>query len=152
MLVTNKYEQQKRAKEAKAKQTKITLKEVRVSPTIGSGDYETKLKQARKFLSKGDKVQFSLRFKGRMITHKEIGRQVLERILEDLKDEVRSTNTITKKDTKSLNLGLAYDKNYLAYGKNTQSQINLNLTYGRKHAAGLLKFVEQVQKDYSSRV
>ncbi len=83
-----KYEQQKRAKEAKAKQTKITLKEVRVSPTIGSGDYETKLKQARKFLSKGDKVQFSLRFKGRMITHKEIGRQVLERILEDLKDEV----------------------------------------------------------------
>ncbi len=83
-----KYEQQKRAKEAKAKQTKITLKEVRVSPTIGTGDYDTKLKQARKFLSKGDKVQFSLRFKGRMITHKEIGRQVLERILEDLKDEV----------------------------------------------------------------
>ncbi len=83
-----KYEQQKRAKEAKAKQTKITLKEVRVSPTIGQGDYDTKLKQARKFLSKGDKVQFSLRFKGRMITHKEIGRQVLERILEDLKDEV----------------------------------------------------------------
>ncbi len=83
-----KYEQQKRAKEAKAKQTKITLKEVRVSPTIGQGDYETKLKQARKFLSKGDKVQFSLRFKGRMITHKEIGRQVLERILEDLQDEV----------------------------------------------------------------
>ncbi len=84
-----KYEQQKRAKEAKAKQTKITLKEVRVSPTIGQGDYDTKLKQARKFLEKGDKVQFSLRFKGRMITHKEIGRQVLERILEDLKDEVQ---------------------------------------------------------------
>ncbi len=49
----------------------------------------------------------------------------------DLKDEVRSTSDITKKDTKSLNLGLAYDKNYLAFGKNTQSQINLNLTYGR---------------------
>ena len=49
----------------------------------------------------------------------------------DLKDEVRSTSTITKKDTQSLNIGLAYDKNYLAYGKNTQSQINLNLTYGK---------------------
>ncbi len=83
-----KYEQQKRAKEAKAKQTKITLKEVRVSPTIGQGDYDTKMRQARKFLDKGDKVQFSLRFKGRMITHKEIGRQVLERVMEDLKDEV----------------------------------------------------------------
>lgn len=83
-----KYEQQKRAKEQKAKQTKVTLKEVRVSPTIDKGDYTTKLNQARKFLAKGDKVQFSLRFKGRMITHKEIGRQVLERVMEDLKDEV----------------------------------------------------------------
>ncbi len=83
-----KYEQQKRKKEQKQKQTKIVVKEVRVSPTIDKGDYETKLRQARKFLSKGDKVQFSLRFKGRMITHKEIGRQVLEQIMEDLKDEV----------------------------------------------------------------
>ncbi|MBU3013486.1 ShlB/FhaC/HecB family hemolysin secretion/activation protein [Poseidonibacter lekithochrous] len=49
----------------------------------------------------------------------------------DLKDEVRSTSVITEKDTQSLNLGLDYDKNYLAFGKNTQSQINLNLTYGR---------------------
>ncbi len=83
-----KYEQQKRKKEQKQKQTKIVVKEVRVSPTIDKGDYETKLRQARKFLSKGDKVQFSLRFKGRMITHKEIGRQVLEQVMEDLKDEV----------------------------------------------------------------
>jgi len=49
----------------------------------------------------------------------------------DLKDEVRSTSSTTNKDTQSLNLGLAYDKNYLAFGKNTQSQINLNFTYGK---------------------
>lgn len=82
------YEQQKKQKENKANQVHNTLKEVRVSPTIDKHDFEVKMKQARKFLSKGDKVQFSLRFKGRMITHAEIGRAVMERILEELKDEV----------------------------------------------------------------
>lgn len=64
------------------------VKEVRVSPTIDIGDYTTKLNQARKFLEKGNKVQFSLRFRGRMITHSEIGKQTLDRIIEDLGDSV----------------------------------------------------------------
>lgn len=82
-----KYEQQKKLKESKAKQTKVELKEIRVSPTIDDHDYTTKLNKARKFLEKGDKVQFSLRFKGRMITHAEFGRKVMNRIIEDLKDD-----------------------------------------------------------------
>ena len=82
------YEQQKKVKENKANQKTVSMKEVRVSPTIDIGDYNTKMAQARKFLDKGFKVQFSLRFKGRMITHSEFGRKTMNRILEDLKDEV----------------------------------------------------------------
>lgn len=84
----HRYEMQKKQKENKANQNHSTLKEVRVSPTIDQHDFEVKLKQARKFLSKGDKVQFSLRFKGRMITHAEIGRSVMQRVMEELKEEV----------------------------------------------------------------
>ena len=82
------YEQQKKQKENRANQKQIVVKEVRVSPTIDIGDYTTKLNQARKFLEKGNKVQFSLRFRGRMITHSEIGKQTLDRIIEDLGDSV----------------------------------------------------------------
>ncbi len=82
------YEQQKKLKENKASQKQVSMKEVRVSPTIDIGDYNTKIAQARKFLEKGYKVQFSLRFKGRMITHSEFGRKTMNRIMEDLKDEV----------------------------------------------------------------
>lgn len=82
------YEQQKKLKENKASQKQVSMKEVRVSPTIDIGDYNTKMAQARKFLEKGYKVQFSLRFKGRMITHSEFGRNTMNRIMEDLKDEV----------------------------------------------------------------
>ncbi len=61
------YEQNKRAKEAKKNQKIISLKEVRLSPTIDIGDYETKARAARKFLEAGDKVKVSCRFRGRMI-------------------------------------------------------------------------------------
>ncbi|MFV0288721.1 MAG: translation initiation factor IF-3 [Mycoplasmatales bacterium] len=82
------YEKQKKDKENKQKQRQkaINLKLIRVSPTIDSHDYNTKIKQATKFLNKGDKVQFSIRFKGRMITHTELGLEVLNRIIEELKE------------------------------------------------------------------
>lgn len=61
------YEQQKHAKEAKKNQKIVSLKELRLSPTIDVGDYTTKLKAARKFIEGGDKVKISCRFRGRMI-------------------------------------------------------------------------------------
>ena len=61
------YDQIKKAKEAKKNQKVISVKEVRLSPTIDTGDYETKARAARKFLTGGDKVKVSCRFKGRMI-------------------------------------------------------------------------------------
>lgn len=82
-----KYEQQKKDKEARKKQKVINLKEIRLSPTIEDHDFNTKLGHAKKFLAKEDKVKVSIRFKGRAITHKEIGRKVLERFAEALKED-----------------------------------------------------------------
>ncbi|WP_156291422.1 translation initiation factor IF-3 [Oceanobacillus salinisoli] len=80
------YEQQKKEKEARKKQKVINVKEVRFTPGIGDHDFETKLKNARKFLEKGDKLKASVRFRGRAITHKELGQDVLNRLAEELKD------------------------------------------------------------------
>jgi len=80
------YEQQKKEKEARKKQKTINIKEVRFTPGIGDHDFETKLKNARKFLAKGDKCKASVRFRGRAITHKDLGREVLDRLAEELKD------------------------------------------------------------------
>ena len=62
------------------KQSVVTVKEVRLSPVIDKGDFDTKLRNARKFLEKGNKVKVSIRFKGRMITHKEIGAKGFSRL------------------------------------------------------------------------
>jgi translation initiation factor IF-3 len=80
------FEQQKKEKEARKKQKVINVKEVRFTPGIGDHDFETKLKNARKFLSKGDKVKAAVRFRGRAITHKDLGREVLDRFAEEVKD------------------------------------------------------------------
>lgn len=80
------YEQQKKEKEARKKQRVINVKEVRLSPGIGDHDFETKLRNARKFIEKGDKVKASVRFRGRAITHKELGREVLERLAKEVAD------------------------------------------------------------------
>lgn len=85
-----KYEQQKKDKEARKKQKTISVKEIRLSPTIEEHDFNTKKKNAIKFLSKEDKVKVSIRFKGRAITHKEIGRDVLIRFADALKEEAEA--------------------------------------------------------------
>ncbi|MFW5841791.1 MAG: translation initiation factor IF-3 [Bacillota bacterium] len=75
----NKYrfDQQKKAREAKKKQTKTTLKEIRLSPKIDTHDFETKLRQGRKFLEKGDKLKISIRFRGREMAYTNQGREVM---------------------------------------------------------------------------
>ncbi|HLR70297.1 MAG TPA: translation initiation factor IF-3 [Pseudogracilibacillus sp.] len=80
------YEQQKKEKEARKKQRVINVKEVRFSPGIGDHDFNTKLRNARKFIKKGDKVKASVRFRGRAITHKELGQEVLNRLADETKD------------------------------------------------------------------
>ena len=82
------YEKQKKEKEAlkKQKANMSELKEFRLSPVIDVGDFETKLRNATKYLEKGDRIKLSIRFKGRQMAHTELGREVLERFADRVKD------------------------------------------------------------------
>jgi translation initiation factor IF-3 len=74
-----KYELTKREKEAKRRQRSVTFKEVRLSPKIGVGDFETKVHRAVEFLEDGDRIKVTVRFRGRELSHPELGRGLLER-------------------------------------------------------------------------
>ena len=102
----DRFELQKKQREARKKQKVINVKEVRLSPTIDTNDFNTKVKNARKFLTKGDKVKVSIRFKGRAITHKEIGREVLDRFAAET-DDVATVESKAKMDGRSMFLMLA---------------------------------------------
>lgn len=80
------YEQQKKEKEARKNQKVVELKEVRFSATIDEHDYQTKLRNVIKFLKEGDKVKCSVRFRGREITHANIGQRVLDRVAKDVQE------------------------------------------------------------------
>jgi len=81
-----KYQEQKRAAEAKAKQTVIDIKEVKFRPGTDDGDYNIKMRNIRRFLADGDKCKITLRFRGREITHQELGMALLQRIRDELAD------------------------------------------------------------------
>jgi translation initiation factor IF-3 len=81
-----KYQEQKREAEAKAKQTVIEVKEIKLRPGTDEGDYQVKMRNIKRFLEDGDKVKVTLRFRGREITHQEIGMAQLERIKTELGD------------------------------------------------------------------
>ncbi|MBO8171833.1 MAG: translation initiation factor IF-3 [Bacillaceae bacterium] len=81
-----KYEQSKKEKEARKKQKVIHVKEVRLSPNIEEHDLQTKLRNVRKFLNQGDKVKLTIRFRGRQITHSEIGQEILEKMSKEVED------------------------------------------------------------------
>lgn len=78
------YDQQRKLKEIKKNQKVVEVKEIRLSPTIDKHDFDTKLKHALRFLQKGDKVKLSIRFFGRMITHSQVGREVMDRFIEEI--------------------------------------------------------------------
>ncbi len=83
-----KYAEQKKAAEAKAKQKVIEVKEVKFRPGTDEGDYQVKMRNIRRFLEDGDKCKVTLRFRGREITHQELGLALLERIRTDLGDSI----------------------------------------------------------------
>ena len=81
-----KYELTKRDKEAKRKQRSVTFKEVRLKPKIGIGDFDTKVRRAIQFLEEGDRIKVAVQFRGRELTHPEIGRALLARFSDQIKD------------------------------------------------------------------
>ena len=81
-----KYDAQKKANLAKKKQKIISLKEIKMRPVTETHDYEFKVKNAKKFIAKGDKVKFTIRFKGRELQHSHLGNELMTKIKEDMKD------------------------------------------------------------------
>lgn len=100
------FDQQKKQREMKKNQKMVQLKEVRLSPTIEKHDFDTKVRNARKFLEGGDKVKVSLRFIGRMIVHAEVGEKVIKGFAEELTD-VSTVDSKMKLEGKNLSLILA---------------------------------------------
>ena len=80
------YEQTRKAKEAKKKQRTIETKEIRLSQNIDTNDLNTKVNQAKKFLEKGNKIKVSLRFRGREMAHRDVGKEILDSFFAQLKD------------------------------------------------------------------
>ena len=81
-----KYDAQKKANVAKKKQKIILLKEIKMRPVTETHDYDFKVKNAKKFIGKGDKVKFTIRFKGRELQHSHLGNELMTKIKEDMKD------------------------------------------------------------------
>ena len=81
-----KYDLQKKANLAKKKQKIISLKEIKMRPVTETNDYEFKVKNAKKFIAKGDKVKFTIRFKGRELQHSHLGNELMTKIKEDMKE------------------------------------------------------------------
>jgi translation initiation factor IF-3 len=79
-----KYEQQKKAAEARKKQKVIEIKEIKMRPTIDDHDYDTKMKAMRRFFDDGDKVKVTLRFRGREMAHQNLGMELLNRVHKDV--------------------------------------------------------------------
>lgn len=105
------YEKSKKEKESlkKQKQNSQEVKEFRLSPVIDVGDFETKLRNARKYLEKGDKAKLSIRFKGRQMAHPELGREVLEKFAARVED-IASVESSCKLEGKIMTMLLAPKK------------------------------------------
>lgn len=97
----HKFEQSKREKEARKKQKIISIKEVKMRPNIDDHDFQVKAKNARKFLSAGDKVKFTIMFRGRQITHPELGERLSKKFAEELAD-IANVEKIPKVEGKNM--------------------------------------------------
>lgn len=103
------YELARKAKEAKKKQKTVEMKEIRLSPNIDTNDLNTKVNQARKFLSKGAKVKVSLRFRGREMAHRDVGREILDSFYKELED-VSTVDKPAKMEGRSMVMFLSATK------------------------------------------
>lgn len=82
------FEQQKKANAAKKKQKQVEIKEVKFRPVTDAGDYAIKMRKMREFLEDGDKIKVNIRFRGREMSHQELGRNMLDRIEADLGEDI----------------------------------------------------------------
>ena len=88
------YELQKKERDSRKKGHNVQIKKIRVTPKIDDNDFNVKLRMIRSFIDAGDKVKITLLFKGRMVTHKELGREVMERFVNETADVAKLEGTI----------------------------------------------------------
>ncbi len=101
-----KYEQQKKAAEARKKQKVIEIKEIKMRPTIDDHDYDVKMRAMRRFFEEGDKVKVTLRFRGREMAHMNLGSELLGRIQRDV-EPVAKVETYPKTEGRQMMMVLA---------------------------------------------
>ena len=107
--IRNRYEMARKEKEARKKQKVVELKEIRLSPNINSNDLNTKMNAARKFLTKGDKVKITLRFRGREMAHMNASRHILDDLAANL-SEIAVVEKAPKVEGRSISMVLAEKK------------------------------------------
>lgn len=103
------YQQQKKKHEAKKNQKQVQVKEVKFRPGTEQGDYDVKMRNLMKFLENGDRVKVTIWFRGREITHKELGMHMLERVREDIK-EIATVEQMPKMEGRQLQMMVAPTK------------------------------------------
>ena len=104
-----KYEEQQRVKESRKKSTNIVVKEMKYRPKIGVGDFDTKTRKVTEFLEEGHKVKVTIMFRGREMQHPELGRKILDRIAEQVKNLARVENP-ARQDGRNMTMVLGPDK------------------------------------------
>ena len=101
-----KYEEQKRANQARKKQKTFDVKEIKMRPGIDEHDYQVKMRSVRRFLDEGDKVKMTIRFRGREMAHQELGMKVLDRVREDV-DELAKVEQFPKSEGRLMTMIIA---------------------------------------------
>jgi translation initiation factor IF-3 len=118
-----KYESSQRAKESRKKASSISLKEMKYRPKIGQGDFDTKTSKVEKFLSDGHKVKITIMFRGREVFHPELGREILERVAENV-ETVGKVDQFPKLDGRNMTMVLSPDRAAKQRRKSTEESAN----------------------------
>lgn len=101
-----KYQEQKKASEARKRQKTVDVKEIKMRPNIDTHDYDVKMRNVVKFLEGGDKVKVTMRFRGREMAHQELGMDVLNRVRDDV-DELSKVEAVPKMEGRQMTMVLA---------------------------------------------
>ncbi len=102
-----KYETQKKANEARKKQKVIEVKEIKMRPGIDEHDYQVKMRNVKKFINNGDKVKMTIRFRGREMVHQDLGLKVLDRVRDDLGEELVKVEQVPKTEGRLMTMVVA---------------------------------------------
>jgi len=115
-----KFDTAQRAKESRRKTTSTSIKEMKYRPKIGTGDFDTKTRQVAKFLGEGHKVKITIMFRGRELSHQELGLRILDRVAETV-NEVAKVEAAPKVDGRNMVMVLAPDKRAQQHAKKTHA-------------------------------